>query len=284
MNLIAIDTETHMLRPEGKVRSHHDVPDMVCLTYDTGLARDLIKWDQPAAGKELRQLIGDKTVVMHNAKFDLAVISKWRPDLKEYFMELVDEGRVLDTMVLYALRYPLKDRLRSLSAIVQHLFKKRLDKGAVRTSFRRDQPISNEAAEYAMADAKWTLHVAQRLLEIPLGGLARQEQEFVVAAQPLYEGLPVDILYSSASAYLAWFLEPQGLPVNHQAVEEQYRQLESDENMLSERLYEVGLMRAVRTPGTPTKTNTQSTKDRRWTILQRRPLILQRMAGSRNGG
>jgi DNA polymerase III epsilon subunit-like protein len=283
--LIAIDTETHPLRPEGKVRSEHQVPEMVCFSYSAEHRSGLVEWNAPRAEDRLKELIGDKTVVFHNAKFDLAVLTRWAPGpLREYLMGLVDQGRVLDTMVLYALRYPVKGKSRALAAVYKHLFRKELEKGDARTSFRRGVPLTNTQRSYAIEDAVATLAVAQRLLEIPYGALARQPQEFVIAAAPDYNGDPPDVLYSSASAYLAWFLEPEGLPVNHEDVNKRYIELEREERALSIELYEAGLMRAERTPGTPTLVPGAGTADRAWTILNRDPLILHHQAGSRARG
>lgn len=287
--LIAIDTETHLIKAEGKVRSEFDVPDMVCLTWATDMITrtGLIEWDDPAGAGKLLDLIGDKIVVMHNAKFDLAVLSKWAPKLRDFLMKLVDDGRVLDTRVMYALRYPLKDKFRSLAAVVKHLFKKDMDKGSVRTSFRRGTPLTQKQRDYAIDDTVYTLAVAKKLQDIPFGGLAREEQEFLVAAVPLYNGLDPDVLYSSATSYLAWFLEPEGLRVNMPAVEEKYAELAKDEARLCVALYEAGLMRAERTPGLPTRLIGDApdpTEDRAWTICSLHPLIMHHRAGSQAKG
>ncbi len=287
--MLAIDTETHMLRPEGKVRSHFDVPDLVCISW----ARDdgeegLILWDEEGATGRLLDLVGDQTIVMHNAKFDLAVLTKWAPELDWFLQDWVDDGRVLDTMVLYFLRYGLKDRLRSLAAVVQHLFRHKMDKeSGARTSFRRGQPLTEGQRAYALEDTRWTLKAAQRLLELPYGALAREEQEFVVAAQPLYEGDPPDVLYSRASAYLAWFLEPEGLCVNMPEVDRRHAELAEKEQELNLKLYESGLMRAERIPGTPTRRFPAGTEPEgcsTWAVASTNPLQMERSWGSKKRG
>lgn len=301
MNLIAIDTETHLFPPEGKVRSEHHVPDMVCITwcrraepsemvfpgrYEETRETGLIMWDDPDGLKKLLELIDDDdtVVVMQNGRFDFAVLSKWRPSLKGALMDVVDSGRFLDTRVMHHLRYPLKDRLHSLAAIVKHLFNETLDKGSVRTSFRRGQILSAQQKEYAKEDAYWTWKAANKMLTIPYGALAREEQEFLVAADNLYDGMEPDYLYSSALAYLAWFLEPEGLRVNMPVVNEKYAELEKNERILSIELYEAGLMRAVRQPGVPTRVEDMPTQDKKWTVRNLNPLVMHHRAGSQAKG
>lgn len=293
--MIAIDTETHLIPSEDKIRVAHAVPDMVCYTWASDEPRGeatsgLGMWDADQGSfLELLEEAAERgeTLVFHNAKFDLAVLSKWFPDCRELLECAVGEGRVLDTRVLYALRYPLKDRPRSLAAVVQHLFRRRVDKGAVRTSFRRGQTLTEQQRQYAIDDTYWTLMVAKRLLEIPLGGLARPEpeHEFVIEAQPLYNGPPPDVLYSQAAAYLAWYLEPEGLKVNRPEVEARYRELSEEEDRLSLELYEAGLVRAVREKGAPVRQDrTEQVGNSPWRVAWRSPLRLTRVRGSRARG
>jgi DNA polymerase III epsilon subunit-like protein len=281
MNLIAIDTETHLLKPEAKIRSERQVPDMVCLTWSTPEENGLIEWHDPEITHKLMTAIGDRTVVFHNAKFDLAVLHKLDWNLGEELRDLVDRGRVLDTMVLYALRYPLKDKSKSLAAIVKHLFHRTLDKGAVRTSFRRGTPLSLAQRTYAIQDTVWTLTVAEHLLSMPYGALARQEQEFLVEAQPDYNGLPPDVLYSSAAAYLAWDLAPVGMQVNHDFVKKQYDKLHSEQLQLCKELFNCGLMRVKRADKVVAeRCPDQTTCGTAWEIYDDDPLILRATRGS----
>jgi DNA polymerase III epsilon subunit-like protein len=291
MKFIAIDTETHLLPPEGKYRSEHHVPDMVCASFSYSGSSD----DQVLTWHEKEEMRGRLdwawqqgwSLVFHNAAFDLAVLSKWLPELEGKLKNFVSAGRVLDTMVLYALRYPLTDRRRSLAAIHRHLFRESLDKSSVRLSYRRDRHLTEAQRIYALQDAIATLRVATRLLEIPYGGLAEVDESVTVAAQPLYDGPEPDVLYSQAAAYMAWYLEPEGLAVNHDTVAEHHARLTTEEKELCADLYDHGLMRAERPTGAVNRVvehRTIRTEDTRWTVRSRDPLVLYRRAGNRKDG
>jgi hypothetical protein len=257
---------------------------MVCLTHamrrsptDHALDVGLQMWDYPGLVPWLLKQMETHTLVFHNARFDLAVLCKWAPELRVPLLAAVDRGDVLDTRVLFALRYPLQIE-RTLAKVVHMLFNEDLDKGQTRTSFRRHQALSQAQKTYAQADSQWTLLAAEKLLEIPYGGLVYREKEHLVAAQSAYNGPPPDVLYSRAAAYLAWYLEPQGLSVDQTVVNELFAEYEHEEGQLCAELYHDGLMRMERAHGVvPYRSEHQThTRDRRWNVAMTRPPVLQR--------
>lgn len=254
----AIDCETHLIPPSGKVRTQPVAPPLVCTTvsaskYIDGSRNELIMWDDPAGDQKICEYVCNSDfVVMHNSTFDVAVLSKAYPFLVPYFKAMLAEGRLLDTRVMFALRYPgYKDRY-SLKNLIKELFNHELDKSSgVRTSFRQGQVLSDEQKEYALEDAIWTRRAAGRLQGIPYGGLAPEPPFFVqhkvFAEVPEAPSHPSpDSIFSESSAWLAYNIEAVGLEVDLAKLDElRDAAIETCDNRFRD-LRQAGLARATR--------------------------------------
>lgn len=249
MKIIAVDTETTLLPPTNKIRTKFHVPDLVMVTWSEGKKPGTFAlWDDSATVRRLINLFDNTeyTFVFHNAKFDLAVLSKYYAYLRGRLRQLVCEGRILDTRVLYAHRYPLGDRPRTLSAIHEHLFGEALEKGDVRTSFNREDPVSRQQLAYGLKDAFATYRIAERLLSLEMGALARHKlnvREPRIEAAPNHKGPHPDVFYSQAASFLAWYLEPHGMSVNLPTVDALHSEYTARERALFEKLRDAGFAR-----------------------------------------
>lgn len=222
--MIAIDTETHLFESQGdeKINFRPFIPpDMVCLTWATEDEEGLVMWDDEQSLIDI--LFHARPIVMHNAAFDCGVLSNLCPKLQEILQDAVDKGQVLDTRVMYLLRYPdAPVRSASLRELARDFAGIELDKGGTRTSFRRGQPLSQKQIEYATLDARATYDVGRTLLSKCMG-----EYRSFATRQFFPQGDPygsvdgptaADRNYSSAAANLAWNLAPVGMRVDHDSL------------------------------------------------------------------
>ena len=183
-SITAIDTETHLIPPSGKVRTAPVGPPLVITTvsavHTVGPCNEYILYDDPIADLKIKQYIEDSDyIAFHNATFDISVLSKAYPSLKQVFIKKLSKYEILDTRVMFALRWPAYSDRYSLKNLVKELFNVELEKGAVRTSFRQGQTLTEEQIHYAMQDAIWTRHAAKALLGIPYGGMAPAPTFFI---------------------------------------------------------------------------------------------------------
>ena len=169
---MAFDTETYLIEPGNLA------PKLVCLSYfeesDQGLllAEDGVAW--------LRTQLKDPSVVLvgHNIAFDFGVAVAYSPGLLPLVFRAYEEGRVRDTMVRDKLLLLAQGRLSydfqngnrktkfSLAEGVRRRFsidlssdKEGEDAWRLRYSELDGIPLEEwpqEAAAYAMDDAKWT--------------------------------------------------------------------------------------------------------------------------------
>jgi hypothetical protein len=273
----ALDTETHLIPPSGKVRTAPVAPPLVCSTfaaarYDYEKCEGLIEWDEPRAMFKLLELLQlSDYVIMHNSTFDVAVLSRAYPELIPQFKLLLSEGRLLDTRVMYALRKPGMRVRYSLKNLIKDLFDFELAKGEVRCSFRQGMTLTDEQREYAIADAVWTLKAFEKLSEIPYGGMVKDPPYFVqhkvFAETPQNERPTPDAIFSSASAWLAYNIEAVGLEVDIPRLLELHANASSHVLDHMKELHRHGLAKATRDraaeieQGTPTEAKTP----RAWT-------------------
>ncbi len=262
MRLIAVDTETSLIPPQGtdKVNTRHQIPDLVVTTFsskDTDLpgskSAGLLTWQHEEAHHHLFNQDEDVVFVFHNAAFDLAVLSKAFPTLEPLLKELVHAGRVLDTKVMYLLRNTdPTDRAITLARLSQELLGEQISKGDVRTSFRQDQPLSAEQKAYAIKDAEVTWGVADALLRIPLGCIrehySRVPPQKLIATNPVCNLPRPDVLYSKAAALCAWYLKPLGMAVNMSRLVTIHSEFSQKAEDLRTVLAERGLARLQRLP------------------------------------
>ncbi len=231
MKLIAVDTETELFPPLGtdKVNTLFPCPPLVCTTfaaeYEGEQENGLISWEEEEGVQGLFRIPGS-TYVFHNVQFDLSVLSAAYPSLKARLLELVSAGRILDTRVMYLLRDPDPPTKKVSLAMLHNFFKHRgepsMEKGAVRTSFRRGMRLTEEQRTYAIEDAVVTLRVAKRLLEMQYGSiLSHDHQNWNFVPPPQHQvasrvvpGESPDVRFSKAACYTAWNLVPHGLGVD----------------------------------------------------------------------
>ena len=272
MKLIAVDTETHLWAPLGtkKVNLRIPRPDVVCTTWarepkpivlsqpgtfpPVTITRDtsagLIMWDEPDKVVELFNE-DDATYVFHNVAFDLGVLVKAYPDLEPRLRQLIIEGRILDTRVMYLMRDPdPPTKGISLAYVVKQLLGEDLDKGAVRTSFSRHTLLSKEQRKYAEDDAIVTLRIAQKMLEMPYGSVIRAgHRQKHIAAKINTDLESPDVVYSSAAAWMTWNLVPVGMAIDRVELDKQHANLTEKVSKWQELLLEYGVGTYVRLPG-----------------------------------
>jgi DNA polymerase I len=90
--LLGVDTETHLIRP-GVL-----APKLVCVSLSYSAGTFLHDADRGATAFEYALDEGD-TLVLHNASYDLAVLTTYRPHLMPKVFKALDEGRIKDTQI-----------------------------------------------------------------------------------------------------------------------------------------------------------------------------------------
>lgn len=299
MRYIAVDTETTLIPPQGtdKVNTRRHVPDLIVTTYSAGHAdsmkdrgylghvnAELFMWYQE---EEHHKLFAndDCYFCFHNVAFDLAVLTKAFPTLKPRFEELVRDGRILDTRVMYLLRDPdPRDKSITLAYLSQKLLGKVMEKGAVRTSFRRDMQISADQREYAIKDAVITREIAEHLRKLPLGCFRAcwgpPPPNRLIATEAKTDFRHPDIEYSSAAAWLSWQLKPVGMAIDPDTLSNLYFQYKQKVSQLQASLVEADLARIQRMPKTKVKEVTvddPSFYERSWTKHTMNPPTMRRL-------
>ena len=180
MKIIAIDTETHLIKD-------NNIPAPVCLTavvYDeetgsttpflSSISSQLCEWLISVFESQ------DHTIVMHNSAYDLCVLVKCFPILFPSVFSAIAQGRVHDTMIIEQLhkiahggdgKGVYKNGLSKLSlgGLVYKYFdldlsdqKKQEDSVRYRYSALRNTPFENwedDAKSYAVLDPMFTLLV-----------------------------------------------------------------------------------------------------------------------------
>lgn len=256
MKLIAFDTETEALPPRGtaKVNTRPLLTRHVCTTWAKELpppikhlGADLIAYKNENAHLRLFNE-PDATFVAHNIAFDLRVLTQQFPALLDTFRTILQEGRFLDTRVLYLLRHPSYRGGVTLEYLAERFLNQRLEKGpSLRLSFRRNTPLSPAQRTYALEDATATLAVAQRLLDIPLGSIVADTAIPVASQVPRCAvqtpGLErPDVIYSRAAANLAWHLEPKGMEIDQAELAAAHECLGEERKVLQRALLGLNLM------------------------------------------
>lgn len=236
--LWSLDCETELIEGMGaKIRTRFHVPRLACVSYCNGSVCDVTAVDTPEREHALRVLLtrileSDDEIAAHNAAFDIAVLAK-HFGMEQEWRAAIAAGRVLDTRVLHALRFPDLDGSRVLAACARGVLGVDLEKGDVRTSFVPGQPLTAEQAAYAKQDAQVTYDLAKALLDIPYGGLSPRPphfRAFQIYAEETGTVSP-DRLFSSAAAWMAFNLEPVGLGVSRERLAElhdEYTRLEDE--------------------------------------------------------
>lgn len=254
--MIAIDTETELIENLGdKVRTFHDVPALVCTAVHCADSHFCGVWphDDEGVGEFLEDILEDSDwgpIVFHNAAFDIAVLAR-HYNLEPQFREALRRRRILDTRVMYALCRPDGDRSLTLAAAVKFLLGRTLEKGDVRTSFRRDAPLTDEQRLYAYQDVEATFKLAQELLRHPYGSLSPRP-DFFTSYQVYAErtdSFNPDRDFSAAAGWMAFELEPRGLAVDPERLDVAAEAARGARDAEMETLLREGLARLRRRPG-----------------------------------
>ena len=180
MNIIAFDTETHLIKP-GCV-----APKLVCLTTYDGEAEDILLRHEAIEWFRHALLDPQAILVGHNVSFDLGVMAAEDESLIPLIFEAIDEGRVKDTRIREQLLLLAQGRLTfdyvtrkpakfNLAQVVFNHFKEDLsaskdgdDIWRLRYHELDGVPLESwpqEALLYALDDAKWTYKVYQSQAE-----------------------------------------------------------------------------------------------------------------------
>jgi DNA polymerase I-like protein with 3'-5' exonuclease and polymerase domains len=190
MKFIAIDTETHLI-------VDNNVPAPVCLTAflldDQGQSESFIARFDQTLYAWLKHVFADtnKTIIMHNAAFDLSVICATYPSLYPQVFKALKDGRVHDTGIIEKLHKiahggegvgvmdvnGTKVAKLSLAGLVYKYFmidiasSKQADSVRYQYDSFRNQSLdiwSQEAKIYAVYDAMYTMLVYQvQMQQIP---------------------------------------------------------------------------------------------------------------------
>lgn len=165
MDWLAIDTETEPILP-GRL-----VPRLVCLSYADAQASGVIHHTE--AVEIFRALATDPEIgfVFHNASYDLAVLVEHDEDLLPLVIDLLEQGRVVDTRIIEMLALIREGKLYSnprpsLASLSAKYLNEELAKGEdtwrLRYGELLDIPVEDwpeAAVEYARKDAKMTRRV-----------------------------------------------------------------------------------------------------------------------------
>ena len=247
MRFCAVDTETTLIPSQGtdKINLRHEMPELVCVSFSSPEAKGVVMYDDYSA---IHAIFSQEDIafVFHNAAFDLEVLSQV-PGLEEVLLRLVKEGRVYDTKVMYLNRDPdPAQRAITLDFLSRRLLRRPLDKGSVRTSFRRGDELSEPQKAYALQDAVVTRELAETMQQLPLGSLGGKTLQKLIATHPRTKLPHPDVVYSKAAAYCAWHLVPEGMEVDRDTLQQLFNDFSDKARELQNYLVHLGLARIVR--------------------------------------
>ena len=265
--LIGVDTETELFPPTGtdKVNLRVPCPPLVCTTW-------AVLKDEPNMLAHTGLFMHDESLEVFfnvpdperkyafcNPAFDLGVLSKAYPALRERLQWLVNQGRILDVRAMYLLREPDPPSKRaSLQQIAKQILGETLEKGGVRTSFRRGMVLSKEQRDYAILDADVTVRIAAKLQQMPYGSIDsythkhwnHEPRPHVNIAAELISGIEEpDVVFSRAAANMAWHLVPRGMHIDPIALAKANDELRLKAEGLRGELVTADLATSRREPG-----------------------------------
>lgn len=294
MRLIAIDTETELIPGLGtKVRTVYDTPTMVCLSVSDGVATSVYDDADPVIGTLLKEWLEDDAVCLlfHHAAFDIAVLERWG-GMRGLWERKLRAGLVLDTIVLHHAR-EIRPVPRTLAYLARTVCGITLTKGDVRTSFRHGEPLSDEQLKYAARDAYATHAVATRLLSTPPGGLTPRKYERVLQCRetanlppsPVPGATPLDRLYSTAQGMLAFHLQPHGIAVDQEILDQRLAEAEEVYDKHARAMLPTGLIRRGRAKVEPTTYGRCPKRSfpRKWTWAHNRELWQREVGNAKEG-
>lgn len=256
MSLLALDTETELFPPLGtdKVHMRYPCPPLVCVSakgdgnicgvYGTGDTQELRSlllhaWDSGAS------------LVFHNAAFDVGVLCKYS-NVGDLIMKFLRNQRILDTRVLYFLRYPdPPGRVCSLGELSEKYLSRKLDKGDTRLSFKRGQVLTDAQRQYALQDAVATYDLAKRFLGMGKGSQRQKpwNVQMHIATEQSAIGTDMDYVFSAAAAWKAFHLTSVGMELDLPNLARHHEALSAKVGALGVALHSRGLAEYVRCPG-----------------------------------
>jgi hypothetical protein len=249
--LLAIDTETHLIRDLGaKVRTDYHVPRLVVISLARGEEQPWLEYPDALEPACFESMLEKYTWVGHNISFDLAVLAREWPDLREPLRQKCLRREILDTRILFQNRWADYAGPRTLANLARIVLGEEIEKGAVRTSFRRGEPLTQEQQDYAKQDAEITLRLATTLID---GYSPRRTFSYMLHSvggdhSSLHSS---DKLYSAASAIRGLGVESRGLAVDVPVLRELSSEAEATVDQHLRELVDAGLARWKRRGGAP---------------------------------
>lgn len=290
MRFIGVDTETELFELAGtsKVNLRRPTPPLVCTVWWDDDGCGLIMHDDSSAHHQLfSNNDPDVIYAFHGVEFDLRVLCAAFPDLEPRLKELVREGRVWDTRVMYRLRDPdPQTNVFTLKNLARLILKEDMEKGDVRTSFRRGMALNLQQKDYAIQDARVTYQLATKLWEMPYGSVTHGKgPEFHVACRLNPDRELPDRLFGRAAANMTWTLGGHPLQVDVEELETLHNQLTLDVDRRVKQLRMHGLSRAVHVPGAPIERidGYDINAGRAWTFCASLDRMVRRTGNARDG-
>ena len=240
MSLLALDTETTTCAEKR----------LVCLSYASARASGVIH--RPTEG-QIREIIADNELVLHNVGFDYHVLTRAFPCLRPFLDSKIELGEVHDTMILdilvniangsRSMREAPNVRSRSLDVLAAERGIK-LDKDdTVRLRFgdyEHEPALPPRFEKYARDDAEATLAVGKYLLA-RAHNLATTPTRYPVFPGAIAKfGVLSETIQVKGAIALAW-LEQFGIAIDRRALSEKRALFEADAAKLQEKLIAVGL-------------------------------------------
>jgi len=258
MKLLAIDTETELFPPLGtpKVNMRNARAPLVCTSLfnaETGAGYVYEQHEQDLLLDRLEDAyLGGFYLAFHNAAYDVGVLCEYADErVRDIVKKFLVERRIVDTRVMYFLRYPdPPSRVCSLAFLSERFLKTKLDKGAVRTSFQRGQRLSREQREYALQDAIVTGKLAKLFCSRAYGSIRQNYNiQVMVATERVAPHVNPDVIFSCAAAWKAFHLTAVGMELDIPNLERHHQRLSATVEGLGRAMHNRGLADYVRPPG-----------------------------------
>lgn len=232
MNYRSFDFETHLSNPEAPI------PKPVCLSWSTGEEQALIAGMSEMEAALDAWLSSNEQLIAHNATFELTVIYRWFPSLREKLKQALIDGRIICTMIVQQL-IDNQGRgsvyAKGLDKLVKEHFeedisedKKNPDSWRLRYSELEGRPIDmwpQEATQYAIMDSVWAYRIF----------IEKQLKHNVYYKEKV-----------EASFYLNW-IGLQGQKIDQSKVKQLEAEIYEKLNPAFSRLVEAGYMRPTLT-------------------------------------
>lgn len=260
---IAADCESELFEDLGKTPTSKSQHRLVCISwhaperFSEKFDRQGVE-DDPARLPLLAMELANSSTVWWNSSFDLELLCRMYPEVKEPFLKAIRDGRLLDGMPMFAMRCLDPNRRLNLQYAVHRLLGVWLSKSEVRTSFRVGQVLTHEQKKYALEDAIYTYQCFATMRSLGYGDLTkpgRHDQLLDKACagtimrpelNDMY--LDWDVIYSQATAMKAFTLEEEGMCVDRRRVEQFASEQQEALDEVMDELTEAGLFVWVREP------------------------------------